>query len=388
MHNRATAAPFSRNGPQSNLPAKARAAENALLFRFDPTAFPLSDEGRQFVGHSIMEMARSVLESGGLDCRDLDKQQIAGQALQTRGGGMMSTSDFPNILANVANKSLRKAYEAASATWKPITRVVTVPDFKQISRTQLGEAPMLEKVNEHGEFRRGSMGEAAEKYSIATYGKVVAITRQTLVNDDLNALTRIPFAFGMQAANLESDLTWAQILANAAMADGVALFHATHKNLAAAAAAIDVSSVGAMRMLLNKQTGLDGSTLLNITPSYLIVPSALQTVAEQFVGQIFPTKNTDTVPAGLRRLQVIAEPRLDNGVTIDGTTYSGSASNWYLAADPAQIDIVELAYLEGSQGPQIETRDGFSTDGMEIRCRLDVGAKVIDWRGLAKNAGA
>ena len=61
---------------------------------------------------------------------------------------------------------------------------------------------------------------------------------------------------------------------------------------------------------------------------------------------------------------------------------------WYLAASPNQIDTIEYAYLEGQQGAYIETRNGFDVDGVEIKCRLDFGAKAIDWRGLYKNPGA
>uniref|UniRef100_UPI0010AA5769 phage major capsid protein n=1 Tax=Paracoccus aeridis TaxID=1966466 RepID=UPI0010AA5769 len=45
-------------------------------------------------------------------------------------------------------------------------------------------------------------------------------------------------------------------------------------------------------------------------------------------------------------------------------------------------------YLEGQQGAYIETRNGFDVDGVEIKCRLDFGAKAIDWRGLYKNPSA
>lgn len=388
MHqfNRVTAPDYTRHGERTNLVMKAIGAESALLHRHDPASFPLTEAGRGYAGFSILEMAKDVLEAGGISVRGLSAQEVAGLALQTRaGGGMMSTSDFPNILANVANKSLRKSYESAPATWKPITRVVTVPDFKPVSRVMLGEAPTLEKVNEHGEFKRGTMGESREAFSLSTYGKILAISRQSIVDDDLSAFTRIPAAFGIQAANLISDLVWSIVLANAAMGDGAALFSTTHKNLIATGAAIDTAGVAASRKAMNVQTGLDNSTLLNITPSFLIVPSALQTVAEQFVGQIFPTKNTDTVPESLRRLQVIAEPRLDNGVTFGGVTYSGSASNWYLAANPNQIDIIEIGQLEGADGPYLETRDGFDVDGLSIKCRIDVGAAAIDFRGLLKN---
>jgi HK97 family phage prohead protease len=353
---------------------RATAIENALLHRHDPKAFVLTDHGRDFRGLTLLELARDFLDARGVRTRGMSKMEIASLALEQRSGGMMTTSDFPNVLANVANKTLRQGYDAAPQTFRPLIRETTVPDFKQVSRVQLGAAPKLEAVNEHGEFKRGSVGDSAEKYSVQTYGKIVAITRQVLVNDDLSAFTRIPRAFGVQAANLESDLVWAQITGNPNMADGVALFHANHANLGTAAA-LATAAVAAGRMAMSKQTDLDGSTLLNIVPAYLVVPAALLTVAEQFVGQIFPTKNTDTVPEALRRLQVVSDPRLD----------VVSGSNWFLAADPGQIDIVELAYLDGAQGVYTETRMGFDVDGIEVKVRLDVGAKVIDWRGLWKN---
>jgi hypothetical protein len=36
----------------------------------------------------------------------------------------------------------------------------------------------------------------------------------------------------------------------------------------------------------------------------------------------------------------------------------------------------------------IETRQGFDVDGVEIKARLDFGAKAIDWRGMQKNVGS
>lgn len=355
--------------------ARAAAIENALMHRADPSNNELSADGRNFRGMTLLEMAREVVEANGVRTRGMARIELAGVALQSRGSGMMAVDDFPNILANIANKTLRAGYDAAPQTFRPLVRVVTVPDFKQVSRVQLGEAPQLEKVTEHGEFKRGSMGEAAEKYAVSTYGKIVAITRQVLVNDDLSAFTRIPRSFGVQAAALESDLVWAIITSNPNMADGVALFHASHKNLAGSGAAISAASVGAARQAMRNQTGVDGKTLLNISPTYIVGPTALETTIEQFLGPIVPTQSSNVVPATMKKLVPITEPRLD----------AASASNWFLAADNAQIDTIELAYLEGAQGVYTETRMGFDVDGVEVKVRMDVGAKAIDWRGLYKN---
>ncbi|MBK8211472.1 MAG: Mu-like prophage major head subunit gpT family protein [Rhodospirillales bacterium] len=348
------------------------AVETALLHRFDPHRHALSEPAREWRGYSLIEMARAFLEGEGVRVRGLSRDEIATRALHT-------TSDFPAILAAVTNKTLRDAYEAAPRTFPPIARRATAADFKDMHRLQLGEAPQLEKVNEAGEFKRGSLGEGKESYRVETWGKVIGITRQVIINDDLDAFTRIPALFGTAAATLESDVVWGIVTSNPAMADGVALFHASHKNLVGTGTALDVANLGKARAQMAKQTGLDGKTVLNIRPAFLVVPSSLELTAEQLIAQnLVPAKSTDVVPASIRSLAVIAEPRLDP---------ASGAVPWYLFASPSSIDTIEYAYLEGQDGVYIETRMGFDVDGVEVKARLDFGAKAIDWRGLHKNVG-
>lgn len=348
------------------------AVANALLHRYSPTLFPLEDAARQYRGMTLLELARESLGNAGVNTRGLSRDEVATRALH-------STSDFPEILSAVTNKTLRQAYDAYPRTFALFCRQVLATDFKSMHRVQLGEAPQLLEVGESGEFKRGTLGESKESYKVKTYGRVVAITRQVLINDDLDAFTRIPAMYGNSIAQLESDVVWGIITSNPAMADGNALFHTTHKNLAGTGAALDVASVGAARAAMALQTGLDKKTVLNIRPAFLIVPAALELKAEQLVAQnLVPADSAKVVPQSIRTLSPISEPRLD----------AASATSWYLAASPNQIDTIEYAYLEGQQGAYIETRNGFDVDGVEIKCRLDFGAKAIDWRGLYKNPGA
>src|SRR5690606_18983227 len=201
------------------------AVANALLHRFDPNRYELTDPAREWRGMSLIEMARALLEGEGTRVRGLSRDELASRALH-------STSDFPELLAAVTNKTLRDAYEAAPRTFFPIARRVSAVDFKDMNRLQLGEAPQLEKVNESGEYRRGTIGEGKERYRVETYGRIVAITRQVIINDDLDAFTRVPSLFGTAAATLESDVVWGIVTSNPTMADGKALFHADHRNLA------------------------------------------------------------------------------------------------------------------------------------------------------------
>lgn len=350
---------------------------NALLHRADPRN-KLDDNGRQYRGMSLLDMARESLGIIGVETRGMPKMEVAALALGISTRSSMSTSDFPLILADVANKTLRKAYDESPATYLPISRRVTLPDFKKVKRHQLGEAPQLKKVLEGGEFTRGSIGEGKEEYALATYGRVVSFTRQALVNDDMDAFSRVISLFGRSARDLEGDLVWEQITSNPTMGDGVALFHSTHANLGTAGA-ISVTTIGEARKLMRKQKGLDGKQFINVMPKYLIVPAEKETLADQFISTaaFVAATNSEKNPfAG--RLQVVAEPRLD----------ANSTTAWYVAADPGQIDIIEYGYLEGEEGPVVETRIGFDVDGLEMKCREDFAAKVIDHRGLVKNAGA
>ena len=341
----------------------------ALMNRVNPSQHPLTDGSREFRSMSLMNMAAEVIHAGGGSTRGMTPMEIAAKA-------MHSTSDFPAILADVANKTLRAGYEAAPRTFTAFCRQASASDFKFVNRAQLGEAPELEKVNESGEFNYGSMGEDNQRYKLETYGKIIALTRQTIINDDLDAFSRVPGAFGASAAELESNVVWGLITGNVKMADNKALFHNDHGNLGTAAA-LSVESLSEARKKMRRQTGISAKRPLNLMAEYLVVPAALETKAQQIVAEILSAKSADVNPfAG--KLQVVVEPRLDDS----------SETAWYLSAAPARIDTIEYAYLTGEEGVYIETENGFDVDGVKIKARLDFGAGVIDHRGLFKNAGA
>ena len=346
---------------------RREAVENAIMHRAQPGRTKLTEAGRQYRSLSLLEIGRELLEKSGENTRGMDKLQLAQRAL--------ATSDFPYILANVANKTLRAGYEAAPQTFKPFTKQTSAPDFKTIQRTQIGDAPQLKQINEAGEFTYGSIGEGKESYQLATYGRIIAVTRQTIINDDLNAFADLPAKFGRAAANLESDIVWGIVTTNAALNDGTALFHANHGNLGSGV--IAVAGLDAGRSAMRIQKSLDGQ-FINVMPQFLIVPAAKETIAQQYTSADFVSAKSSDINPFKSSLQVLVEPRLD----------ATSTAVWYLAADPMTIDTIEYCYLDGNEGVYIETRNGFEVDGMEIKARLDFAAKAIDYRGLYKSSGA
>lgn len=346
--------------------------EEALLNRFMPQACKLTDKGREWRGLRMIELARDVLQLGGAKVRGMPAMDVAQRAL--------STSDLPNILANVANKSLQMGYAAEPRTFLPFCTQHDAADFKQISSTMLSEGSNLETVNEHGEFRRGSVSDSAEKWNLTAYGKIFAVTRQALLNDDLQAFTRLPFMFGQAGVRLENDIVWGILTANAAMADTVALFHATHGNLqTGGGSALQISSMGTMRKNLRVQKGLDGNQTLNLMLRVIMVPAALETTLEQIMSPLlYASASASIVSPYYKQLVPVVEARLD----VNSTTA------WYGACDPGQNPTIEYGYLEGQDGTYLETRLGFEVDGMELKARHDFGAKAVNFRGLQKSAGA
>jgi hypothetical protein len=358
------------------------ALENAILHRANPQAVQLDDAAREWRGMSLMEMGRVYFEqTTGQRLRGLGKMELATRLLGLdtglRAGGMMATTDFPAILANVVSKRLRMAYQVAPQHWKNLSRQNNAPDFKARAIVQLSNLPQFKKIAEGGEYQHAALGDGKEQYALATYGRIVAITRQSLINDDLGAFDRLPMLLGRAAAETESSLFWAIILNNPQMGDGVALFDAKHGNVGTAAA-IAIASLNEARSLMRKQKGLAlkaaDAEPLNLTPAYIVVSPDKETECQQFLATtLYPTQNAQVNPFAGSLLQ-ITEARL-----------SGNA--WYVFADPSTIDTIEYAYLEGEEGLYTESRLGFEVDGIEIKGRLDFAAKAIDWRGMLKNAG-
>ena len=361
---------------QDEMQVRLAGIEQAILHRVS-VGTQLDDNGRRFRGMSLLEMGRSFLEAHGQRTEGMDRLTLASRMLHFRSGGMMGTSDFSSLFANVANKRLRAAYDENAGTYALwARRAPNAPDFKSMNVVQLAGAPDLLQTNEAGEFRYGSMSDGAETYAVLTYGRIVTLTRQAIINDDLRAFERLVTAFGFAARRLENRTVYSQLTANAALADGTALFHANHSNLITSSA-LAIATLGAGRTAMRLQKGLQ-SEELNLAPAFLIVPATLEQTAYNLTSANYVPSTKAEInefrAGGRTAVTPVVEPVLD----------ANSTSAWYLAASSAQVDTVEYCYLDGAEGPVIESEVGFETDGVSYKCRLDFAAKAVDYRGLLK----
>lgn len=361
---------------------------------------------QDFLNMKLSRMAELYTEKLGCDVRRMAPKDIALVAMGHPGAmnryrvqrdAYHTTGSFANLLLDAANKTLLAGYEEAPFTWSMWARDAgTTSDFKTLNRIRFSEMGSPEMVPEGMDYPSAAMSDARESYKVNKYGNMFTITWETVVNDDLDAISRIPAMQGAACRRLQNQAIYGVLTANAVMADGGALFNATaqtsaggHANLATGAGAPSVTTLNTAYISMMTKKGLRSDVILNIQPAFLIVPAAISATALQLIGSIADpsvggntagNSNTKNIygPNGDRPLKVIVEPLLD----------ANSSTAWYLAANNSQVDTVEITFLEGEQSPVLESEWDFDKDVYKNKVRQTFGVAAIDYRGLYRHAGA
>nr|DAR53945.1 MAG TPA: major capsid protein [Caudoviricetes sp.] len=346
------------------------AAQDAVLMAAGIPVADAAPGAQELRGHSMVELAREALQREGLKANFGDNMELARQAIN-------STSTFPAIMANLANKSVMVGFNEAETTYQIWAGKGSNRDFKEAARVALSEAGNLELVPEGGQFQQDFLGEASARTKVATYGKLFSLTRQAIINDDLGLFSKIATKYGSAAKRLVNKMVYAQLTGNVKMQDNVALFDSKHGNVAGTGEALSVKAIAKAITAMRRQKGITGDATLNITPKYLVVPPELEVVAYQIVNS---TAAVDGVNSGVvnpykGRFVVVADAELTD------------PDAWYLVADASQHDTIEVTYLNGVETPRLETRQGFDVDGIEYKVAFDCGVSALDFRGVFKNAG-
>lgn len=334
----------------------------------------------QFRAMSLPNLCRFFLERGGIKCSTMSDRQAASALLGGQAKFLATRSDFKAVFAEVAQRRLVQAYREAPSTWRPFVSVVSASNFKPIEGISLSNAPNLLKVNENAEYKTGDLKESQESYRIAKYGRILSLTLEMIVDDDLRAFQRIPAMFGASAARLYADLVFGLFADNPVMSDGKPLFSEAHGNVVKTGSEPSSASLSQMRVMMRSQKGLQGE-VLDLQPRIMLIPLELETNAEILLrSTALPESQMSqgVVNPWANRLTPIADPRLS----------AMSTTAWYLVADPNQIDTIEIAFMDGQETPTIEEDQDFDTDSIRYKCRTFAGVGVMDPRGFIKNPGA
>lgn len=333
------------------------------------------DPANEYRGMRLTDLARASLERAGVNTRGMTPYEVA----QAVVGAGQTTSDFPVILEDTINRIVLGGFDAQPDTWSRFCRSGDVSDFRAAKRLRTGVIGNLNEVNEAGEYQNKQMPDAkAESIAARRRGAIIQITPEVLVNDDLGEIQRMADGLGRSADRTIESGVYKVLNSNPKLADGTALFHANHNNLAGIGAAPSVEALDAGRQAMAQQKDVSGEEYLDIRPAVAVVPVSLGGTMRVLVNAEFDPDATGQ----LRR------PNKVNGLVqdiVDSPRVDGPA--WYLFADPMVAPVIEVAFLEGQRQPRIVQEENFRTGGLAWRVELPFGVAPIDFRGAWKNPG-
>jgi hypothetical protein len=294
----------------------------------------------------------------------------------------MSTGDFPKALENVMNKTLRQRYESYSPVWQKFAKKISAKDFKAINSVQVDGDTKFGKLTEKGEYPYVKFTEAADNFSLDTYGLTTGVTRQMFINDDLGAFENFaPFFYDGMLDN-QTTLVYAALIGDDGLGrtlkeDNVKLFNAAkHNNLDSVGAAMSIESFKVAVTNMRRQKTLAGRRMMQNRPRFLVIPPELEQLAYQLINATIVPNTTSEANPFKGQFEILIEDFFED------------PEAWFLIADPARVESVKYATLDGQEGIFTEQWWDPKTDSWQIKARNDFSATVEEFRGVYKNVGA
>lgn len=336
----------------------------------------------KFASMSMVDLCREACRIDGIEA-SYDRREMIKAAFS--GGGSLS-----NVFTTNVNAILLAEYlESLDSTLGWVTEA-DVNDFKTNERPRVELGSGLAKLPRNGEADHATFSDKVESYKISRYAKQFQIDEQDIIDDNFSVFADTPKRLGLAAARLRPDLVYGLLMSNPTLTSTAReAFNATDGNLltgAALTAAKLKAAISAMMLFR------ENSVNLNLMPTHLIVPPTLWWTAKELM-------NSTTIVSGNTaergsanvvadaQLTIITDPRLENGVVYpaDGTSQSGSSSTWYIASTYAHT--IEVGYLSGTgRAPSVRaTPLTMGKWGMNWDVNLDIGVKILDWKGMVKN---
>jgi hypothetical protein len=336
-------------------------------------------------GIGLQELLLEAAWANGYDGRNFrDSRSVLRFAFGHAGGiqAGWSTIDIGGILSNVANKFLLEGFFSVERTWRNICAVRNVSDFKTVTSYRLIGKDQYEIVAPGGELKHGTLGNESYTNKADTYGLQLAIDRRDIINDDLGAITTVPRKLGRGSGLKINDVFWGIFLNNAAF------FTAGNKNYTTGAdTVLSIDGLTKVEKLFADQVDSDGKPI-GIQPAVMLVPTALSAMATM----LFKSLEIRDTTASTK--YPVANPhqnkfRAEVSRYLSNSSYTGNSEKaWYLLSDPADLPVIEVAFLNGQESPTIETADAdFGTLGIRMRGYHDFGASLQDPKGGAKAKG-
>jgi phage major head subunit gpT-like protein len=274
-----------------------------------------------------------------------------------------ATQDISQLLSAVVNKFLLNGFNAVESVWQDISAVRSVNDFKAINLFRLNGSFKFQKVGASGDLKLAQGSDYKRSLNAETYGITTSLTRQDMINDDLNALSQIPQRIGRGAALSLNETIWGEFQnSNGSYYQYVS---------AGSGNALSFDSLSAATTAFRKLNDPDGNPL-SIPPRVLLVPPELELTA----ARLMTTSALIASSLGSTSSKVV-EPSanvLAGRYRVLVSNYLTSSSTWWLLADAADLPALDVVFLNGQQAPTIEQMaPDYQNLGVMMRGYMDFG---------------
>jgi len=340
--------------------------------------------GKRFRGGiGLQELLLEAAWANGYSGRNFrDSRSVLRFAFNPGVEAVMSTIDISGILSNVANKFILDGFSSIEKTWRNITAVRNVNDFKLFTSYRLVGKDQYEIVAPGGELKHGTLGEETYTNKADTYGLQLSVDRRDIINDDLGAITTVPRKLGRGSGLKINDVFWTKYMANSGF------FTVGNNNfLSGADTALTIDGLTKAEVAFMDQVDGDGKPI-GVMPSIMLVPTSLSAIGSQLFKSLEMRDTTASTKFPVNNPHQ-GKFRVEVSRYLGNAQYAGNSSKaWYLLADPADLPVIEVAFLNGQESPTIETAEAdFGVLGIQMRGYHDFGVNLQDPRGGIKSKG-
>lgn len=306
--------------------------------------------------------------------RDMDMNRLREAVGDANFREAINAATFGNVLGDSITRAMVRDYQNGGswADWRWLADVVPVSDFRTQERTRMGGFGDLPAVAEGAAYTElAAPGDEKATYAISKRGGLETITLETIANDDVGVIRRVPLKLGTAAARTLYKFVYSFLDGNGLIYDGTALFVAGHSNIGTAA--LDATSYAAARLRMFKQKELTSNEPLGIPLRHLAVPSDLEGAAHDLFAR---STNLD------KTFVQSQDP------TVHVVTHWTDANNWYGTADKADCPLIEVGFYNGQETPELFVQDQptngsvFTNDKITYKLRHIYSGAVIDFRGF------
>lgn len=329
--------------------------------------------------HRLLDLYRvSALVAGASIADDASPDEIMAAAAHSR-------SDLPFVFADTMNRTLAVRGAIVQSTWREVARKGTANDFRDRRIISLGGVGDLEELPEGKQPKETSVTDREEVGGIKSYARSISITRQMVINDDLNAIAEILRMVDDRTTAKPDRLLAAALALNSGagptMGDGKAMFHTDHNNLAGSGAAIATATLhtASIAMMNQKGFGEGANEVVPRYPSRLLVPTALGPLADLYFAN---EKNPDGSAATAH--QANAHRAKYKPVV---NPYLASSQRWYLFSDPNRAAAFEMIFLDGRETAIFNPVGNGSILEQKFEWIFDCGIAAVEFEAAYANPG-